>query len=325
MNFQDNIAFLAQAGGKAARPLREEEVKQNIPYFEIFKNAMGKLDMRTYAYKGHDNEPRMTLYESYMRQCIFPHIEPGATGDIVGYYNIELHDGYNYLNNGKDYRGVLTFSKNKEDAFPVLLPDPYMICNWGGSLGGITDTVNFENKLDKVVFCGTTTGSRDAARNVRLRACRWALDHSELCEFKITKVAQMSELDCFRAYGDSWKDMYLPRFMSQAEQMSYKYHMMIDGNVSRFDVWPYKTNSLVVKLASRDMLWYYPLIKSGHDYVEVNQLEELEEVCEMYSANPLQAKLITANANKVATELFHPFAHTLYTVSLFQTMGANKA
>jgi hypothetical protein len=325
MNTDDNITFLAQSAGKAARPLREDEVKKNIPYFEVFRNsANGKLDMRSFAYRGHDNEPRMTLYDAYFRQCIFPNVESEAIADMVGFYNIELHDGYNYLDNGKDYNGVLTFSKNKEDHLPVLIPDPYMVCNWGGSLQNIRDSVSFENKLNKVVFCGTTTGARDPTKNLRLQACRWALDNSELCEFKITKVAQMSELDCLRVYGDSWKDMYLPRFMSQNEQMSYKFHMIIDGNVSRFDIWPFKTNSLILKLASRDMLWYYPLIKNGYDYVELGDLNDLGDLCETYTNNPVAAKMITNNANKTASELFTPFAHTLYTVSLFHTMADNK-
>jgi hypothetical protein len=326
MNTTENVIFLAQANAKRARPLREEEVKKNIPYIEVYENPVtGKLDTRAFGHHGHDNEGRMGLYETYFKQGIFPNIDPAAVSDVRGFYNIELHDGYNYLDNGKDYSNVMTFSKTKGHANPILIPDPYQVCNWGGALASTVDNVQFENKLKKVVFCGTTTGSRDPVKNLRLQACKWSLDHCELCEFKITKVAQMTELDVLRGYGDAWKDMYLPRHVSQTEQMKYRYHMNIDGNVSRYDVWPFKTNSLVLKLRSYDMLWYHPLMRAGYEFVDVNDLDELKYITNTYDNNPLLAKTIISNANKTATELFHPFSHTVYSVNLFECMSANKA
>jgi len=324
MNHIDNIVFLAQSNAKHHRPLREDEVKKNIPYFEIYKNDLGKLDLKWSSYKGHDNEPRMNLYDSYFKNGVFPNITEDIDS-LVGFYNLELHDGYNYLENGKDYSGVMTFSKTKEDSKPILIPDPYQVCNWGGVLNQLDDTIQFDNKLKKVIFCGTTTGHKNPALNVRLNACKWALDHNELCEFKITKVAQMTELDIMRVFGDDWKDMYLPRHITFNEQMKYRYHMVIDGNVSRFDVWPFKTNSLVLKLASRDMLWYYPLLSSGREFVEVQSLDQLEDICERYNSVPGLARTIISNANTFARDFFKPITHTFYMMNLFQEIAVNKA
>jgi len=324
MNVVDNIVFLAQSNSKNARPLREEEVKKNIPYIEVYEDPVTrKLSTKPYGHIGHDNEPRMGLYETYFKNSIFPNLDPSA--DIKGFYNIELHDGYNYLDNGKDYSNVMTFSKTKGHAHPILIPDPYQVCNWGNALPTIVDKIPFENKMNKVIFCGTTTGNRDPAKNTRLAACRWSLGHCDMCEFKITKVAQMTELDILRVYGDFWKDMYLPRNISYSEQHKYKYHMNIDGNVSRFDVWPFKCNSLVLKLKSNDMLWYHPFLKAGHDFVEISDLNDLRHVTDVYNNNAVYAKAIIANANKTASNIFHPLAHSLYTVSLFETMSSNKA
>ncbi len=323
MNIRENIQFLASVNSRSCFPQREEAIKKNIPYFEIYKDSLDKLCVRGYGHQGHDNEPRMGMWEHYLRHAILPNIGEGH--DVTGFYNIELHDSYTYLNNGKDYKNVFTFAKFKDDSGPVLIPDPYMICNWGNMLQSVQDEIPIENKLRKVTFTGTTTGNRDPAHNERIKACIWSLDNQDMFEFKITKVAQMSVDSIVNTYGASvWKDIYLPRHVSIHDQLRYKFHLNLDGNTCRFDVWPYKTNSLVLKMNSREMLWYHPLLRANCEFVEVESLDRLKDICEFYSKNVNIAKHMTHNANRLSHELFVPFSHMYYTVNLFETMAHNK-
>ena len=322
MNIRENIVYLASVNSRSCFPQREESIKKNIPYFEIYKDSLNRLSVRGGGHHGHDNEPRMDMWEQYLKLYILPNI--GDEYDVTGFYNIELHDSYTYLKNDKDYKNVMTFAKFKDDSKPVLIPDPYMICNWGNMLTSVHDESQIENKLSKVVFTGTTTGNRDPSKNERIKTCLWSLDHQDFCEFKITKVAQMSVESVVKTYGSQWKDIYLPRHVSIHDQLRYRYHLNIDGNTCRFDVWPYKTNSLVLKTQSQEMLWYHPLFRANSEYVEVDTLERLREISEFYNRNLNIAKHITRNANALASELFVPMSHMLYTVSLFETMAINK-
>ena len=324
MNITESITFLGQVNSRKCYPVREDEVKKNIPYFEIYKTQLGQLDIRSYGFEEHDNAPRMQLWEMYLKNAVLPNIQDNI--DITGFYNIELHDSYTYLKNDKDYTNVMSFAKFKEDGKPILIPDPYMICNWGNLLHSIHDHLPFDSKLDKICFYGTTTGNRNPSQNDRLRACVWSLNKQSSMEFKITKVAQMNVQDIINVYGDStWKEIYCPRHVSVNDQLKYKYQFWLDGNTCRFDVWPFKTNSLIFKPRSSEMLWYYPLLQSGREFVEITDINKMEDLCSFYGANHHIAKHITSNANNMATELFKPLSHTLYTVCLFEEMANNKA
>lgn len=323
MDFHENIIYLAQTNSRKCYPLREEEIKKEIPYFELYENQLGALNIRCYGYEGHDNEPRMQLWENYMKSAILPNISNEC--NVAGFYNIELHDSYTYLKNGKDYNNVLTFSKFKNDKDPILIPDPYMICNWGNQFVNFHDHIPFDSKLDKVCFYGTTTGDRNPAKNVRIQTCAWALNHQKHYEFKITKVAQMSVQSIIDAYGlNIWKEIYLPRQVPIVEQLKYKYQLWVDGNTCRFDVWPFHTNSLILKTKSREMLWYYPLLKSGSEYVDVPHLEKLADIREFHKSNLHESRRITSNANQLAKYLCKPFIHSLYTTALFESFALNK-
>jgi len=320
MNTHENIIHLAQLNSRSCHPKRKEDIHKHLPYFEIYKDQLNHLNVRCSHCAQMD---RMHLWETYLKNHILPNI--GDPYDITGFYNIELHDSYTYLKNGHDYQNVFTFSKFKDDSGPVLIPDPDMITNWKNMLQNIQDDVHFDNKLNKIIFAGATTGHHDPSKNERIKACLWSLEYQDICEFKLTKVSQMSMDSIISTYGaNQWKDIYLPRHMTIQEQLRYKYHLHIDGNTCRFDVWPMKTNSLLLKMRSHEMLWYYPMIKANSEFVEVSSLDHLSDIQEYYTANPRMARLIIKNANNLAKELFTPFSHILYTINLFETMALNR-
>ena len=309
---------MAQANSKGCAPRREEEVDKTIPYFSIKKNNLGKYDIDTFNYEWHDNAPRMDLWKTYLQNAVIPNIDPSL--NISGYYNIELHDSYTYLDNDKNYKNVLTFAKFKNDPSSILIPDPYMICNWGNMLNSINDEQDWDTKLNKVCFYGTTTGNRDPFKNERINLCLWAKDKRSYCDFYITNVAQMSVDDCRKVKG--FDDIYHPR-VSISDQAKYKYHLMVDGNTCRFDVWYFKMNNVVMKYPSNEMLWYYPLLQDDNHYVEVNK-DNIISKMNYFNTNPLHAQHIISNAKRITSKLFRPIIHQMYTTNLFENMALNR-
>lgn len=319
MNYQEDIVYLAQMNSRTCRPKRLEEIDTTIPYFSISKNSMGRYDMKSFAYENHDNAGRMPFIEGYLKQAIFPNISPDI--DISGHYNIQLHDSYCYLNDGKDYKDVLVFSKFKNDRGPVLIPDPYMIGNYGNMLQSINDTVPWDKKMNKIIFCGTTTGNRNPILNERINLCKWAIDKRDYCDFYITKVAQMDPFYVQNTVTDFNKIYH--NAISIPDQMKYKFHLAIDGNTCKFDVWYYKTSNVVMKYQSKEMLWYYPLLQADTHFTEVNK-DNMQSKYQFFLNNPDHAILMMYNAQKLCSSLFRPLIHQIYTINLFENMALNN-
>lgn len=321
MNHIDAVQSLAAYNAKACHPKREEEVDKTIPYFCIKRNQLGALDVEGFAFENHDNAPRMIGWIEYLKRNIIPNVR-NKTG-VCGYYNIELHDSYTYLENGKNYKDCFTFSKFKNDPGCVLIPDPYMMYNWGNSLATVSDNLPFEKKSNIVSFYGTTTGHRNPSQNQRIQICAWAKENP-FFNMKITKVAQMTEDSIINSIGlSTWKDIYQPSPVSYADQMKNKFHLVVDGNTCRFDVWNYKTNCLTFKYDSSEMLWYYPMLRHYEHFVEVHK-DNLEFQRNFYINNVNDAHRIIRNANILANELFKPMTHMMYTTALFETISENQ-
>lgn len=317
MNDIESYQWLAIANSKEGRPRRKEEIDLSLPYFEIFKDPMGRYDIRGSNYETHDNAPRMMLWEDYMKRTILPQIRT----NISGFYNIELHDSYTYLDKPKDkYRGCLTFSKFKEDRGPVVIPDPYAMQNWGGALATINDPMNWSDKIHRVCFFGTTTGKRIPSQNQRLEMCIWSLRRPDLYDFKITKIAQIPEHDVFDYLG-SKRNNIISAPVSPVDQMKYKYHLMLDGNTCRFDIWNFLTNSITLKYESKEMLWYYPLLIDGVHFKEVN-MNTLEQKMHMTER---EAEFMIESSKRCMRKIAKPLSHMFYLSTLFENMALNGA
>jgi hypothetical protein len=263
----------------------------------------------------------MSYYETYFKNNIFPNVDRKV--DITGYYNIELHDSYTYLNNGKDYSNCLVFSKFKDDNKPVLLPDPYMVGGYGSTLR-VDDKVTWDKKKDSVSFYGTTTGNRDPVLNQRLKLCLWSLGKNRSrYNFNITNVAQMTMSDVRAAYPQ-FDSFYKPQGCPVEEQLNDKFLLHIDGNTSRFDVWSFKTNSVVLKYKSKDMLWYYDMMLERTHFKEVD-MNSIESSVNQLLSNPVECQVIAWNAKRFVMDILQPITHQVYTTTLFETIGENRS
>jgi hypothetical protein len=137
MDIEQNLQWLAQCNSGTCRPKRKEEIDSTLPYFNVIKGDMGKYKIEAFNYETHDNAPRMPHVCNWLLNRIFPSV----SGDLCGYYNIQLHDNYSYLRDGKDYTDVLCFGKLKDDKGPVQLPDCYFNSSINFMVLGLTRTV----------------------------------------------------------------------------------------------------------------------------------------------------------------------------------------
>lgn len=317
MNDIELYSYFASNATRFGRPLRLEEIKKNLPYFEVFKDQFGKYDIRSFNYENHDNAPRMELLEWYFKNRIFPNVR----GNIKGFYNVELHDSYTYLNNDKDYKGCLVFSKFKYDIHPVLLPDPYSMCNWNGLYNKIPqDDIPWIDKKQKACFFGTTTGNRNPSHNERINLCLWSIKKRNILDCYITNISQMSVEDVKEYTKEQYNDI-VTKPKSPLEQMQYKYNIVIDGNTCRYDIWNYFMNSVALKFPSKEQLWYYPMIQDNVHYISVTK-DTIENI--IHSTSKDTANFIIKNAQHTFKKIANPLTTQHYCTCLFEYMSENR-
>jgi hypothetical protein len=317
MNHIESIKYLAIANSRKIYPKTLEEIDTSIPYFQITKNF--KYSIVGYGHKGHDNEDRMSYITSYLNNNILPNVD--RKYDLSGYYSIQLHDSYCYLNDNKNYKDVLTFSKFKNDSSPVLIPDIYMMTNWGGQLANIQDPFQkWEDKNRKVCFFGTTTGSRIPTQNNRIKTCLWSINKPTY-DFYITNIAQM-QLQTILDTTPNFKEIYIKPVNIQ-EQMKYAYQLVMDGNTCPFHCNSYFMNSLTFKYKSNEMLFYYPILQNKTHYVSVDT-DTIEKEFQYYENNKKEAEFIIHNANQFAKTWFKPITCQQYLVTLFENIASNR-
>lgn len=324
MNLDDYILDLSQSNSGKCYPKRHEDINTNIPYFSLRKNDTGNnYIIEAFNYTKHDNAPRMPYVLNYLYVNVLPYVK----GDLSGYYNIQLHDTYTYLNDGLDYTDVLCFGKRKSDKGPVQIPDCYFLGDWGGKYhswkldnnGGI-DKMNWSDKLSKIIFAGTTTGSRDPKANERIQTCLWARSKDE-CDFYITNIAQIEPKKILEDVPD-FKYIYRPP-ISLSEQMKYRYQLVLNGNTCRWNPDVYFTNTLAFHYPSKDMLWYYPLFRDKQEFVNVDK-NNMIETFTYYENNPEEVKFIIHNAKHIANTIFNSSVCKQYMINLFQCIADNK-
>ena len=95
---------------------------------------------------------------------------------------------------------------------------------------------------------------------------------------------------------------------------------MIDGNTCRFDVWSFKTNTVVMKYPSKEMLWYYPFLQEDFHYSEVEK-SNMENKMKFYETNPHIAEFMMQNAKEMSALLFRSICHQAYTIHLFESLA----
>jgi hypothetical protein len=328
MDSVDVVRFLAGSSAGKARPKRREELDETLPYFQIGRDADKKRLAVTEVgnYQKHDNADRMGIVTKYLDDHVLPYVDREADLNDA-FFNVELHDSYSYLAApASKYDGVFTFAKRADDVGPVLLPDPYQMTAYGGLLRDFTDSLPTESKTAKIIFAGTTTGDTDPSRNARIKLCLWSLQNRDILDAAITKIAQMTPDDVQNAIGaEAFAAICLPRLLTLPEQQRYRYHLMASGNTCRFDVWPLASKSIVMMMRGPDVLWWHPLLRDGREFLAVPDQDRIRPVFDAAQALGEGGRAaIVANANAFVSGMLKPTMHNAYTVSLLESIAANR-
>lgn len=323
MDVDASIRWLGSVHSGTCMPKRLEELDPTLPYIHLSRSPINSAmySVSMFNHKLHDNADRMAVVCDFLSNRVLPRV----TRDVSGYYSIELHDTYTYLDNGKDYDDVLCFGKSKGGVStkgPVMLPDIYFMQDWGGKYNRPPeDAVKWVDKKSGIVFCGSTTGSREPLMNERIKMCLWAVDRRPVCNFFITNIAQMS-FHRIMADVPNFRQIYRSP-MSLPQQSLFRYHLSIDGNTCRWNPDTFFTKSLGFAMPSPDMLWYHPLIHANTHFVEVT-VNDIVSTFEFYENNHPDAARIMENANRLGRQLFNIDAATRYTIALFEGIGENR-
>lgn len=344
----DTITVLAENEGKRLHILRAtgdaEEQAETPPSFptvawiDIGTDAShsGILRATGWGHEGHDNEPRMTVVCNFLNRCVLPYLEgSGGFGNSVsGRYAIELHDTYTYLDRPAAYahddagweaahRNTMVFSRGATDAHPTLIPDPFQMTNYAGKLDEIVDTKPWEEKTPAMFFAGTTTGSRDAVRNQRVRRCVWSLGHRDVAHFYITRIAQMDPRAALLAVprlSEVLHDVF-----PEGHHVNYRVAANIAGNTCSWSRVPavLRTRSVLFDYAQPDVQWFSGALREGTHYVSVSDDDVLTRFHE-YVHDKIKCQAMCDAANRFAASFTRPMHAAIYFKTLLQTAAINS-
>jgi hypothetical protein len=295
-----------------------DDINTQIPFFELCSDGI-----KVGGYKQHDNAPRMIYWAQYMVHNILPNLDRETRQQLNGFYNIELHDSYSYLEtNYTDYNNCLVWSKRKyhEDDV-VLLPDLYQLGNYSNKFKHVKDNILFEQKNDKIGFWGTTTGNKNPRENERIKICMHFHDidqQHEISDCFITRIAQMKK-ETVLNYYPSFSNIYKP-VVSINQQYNYKFLLNIPGNTCSWDRVPMImfSNSLLLNTQCSDECFYYPLLKNNKHYVEVLEVDDIKNKRLYYLNNPNETKQIIHEANIFANQYLNANCAKEYVIQLFK-------
>jgi hypothetical protein len=334
------IENIARAEARRVRPitdpdeLRELEARHGRPLSAIEVRRRPACDggVRFEAIArdrdpGHENAPRLPFLTNFINVRVLPLIDPAA--DVTGVWRVELHDSYSYLPDRERYEEVLTFGRapDARERRVALIPDPFHMGDFGGLLASASaDAVPWAAKEPLLFFAGTTTGDRDPARNDRIRACVWSLDHRDVAHMHITKVAQMQPDAIVRAHPRVAETLRAP--FSVEAHFKYRYQVNLAGNTACWSRLPMIMSTRSVMVHARDpcgdAMWYYPLLREGQHYVGADSAagEDLLRAHAFCRAHDRQCKAMVDEANALARELFHPGAAASYLATLLEASVA---
>jgi hypothetical protein len=208
---------------------------------------------------------------------VLPYLSASASAALSGKsLAIELHDTYKdsagslAADKDRDFANTLVFSRDRAHMFPVLIPDPFQMTNFGGAIDRLDDTTPWKEKAPKMFFAGTTTGNRDPTKNERIQRCVWSLDHRDIADFYITHVAQMDARDALKAVPKLSQVIH-QRF-SEDHHIGYRLAANIAGNTCSWSRIPsiMKTRSVLFDFTHEDIQWYTPAMVDGVHYVSVD-------------------------------------------------------
>lgn len=331
-NTHDTIQSLAKAEACRIRKFRDQAEEGEdradlglpvVPLIHIEARPGRRWWVGSSGSEGHANEPRMAFVTGWLGQ-VLEQDKTDAGGDPSGTYRLELHDSCSYLPRAEEYRDVLSFCRSTQQSPSrvATIPDPYQAAGYGhkDGQGALRDTVLWQLKRPTVVFAGSSTGDRDPARNARILACMWALNHPLETDFRISAVVQMRPYDIIERWP-MIRAVLAPHLLPEA-QFCHKFIMNIVGNTACWSRVPMilGSRSVMFHLPHDDAAWYYPEMKAGEHYIECNSLEQILHNQNSHKSDDVTCNRITLAANRFHAQYLTCQAAAIYALHLIQAI-----
>jgi hypothetical protein len=314
-NIKDNILNLAIKNAKKINYISDDDFNNSVDNENIYIKFNTN---NTFEYTPN-NYMRKDLFLNILENKILPNTYI-KNNFIV---NINFHDIYNEP-------GVLTFG-SKINSNSVLIPDIYQMYNYKDSLNSTyDDNIDFKNKINKIIFAGSTTGNIDVRYNDRINACIWSNNNKwakNNTYFKITNIVQIpyTKLYYYTKRNNLLIDSIISSNVCINDQLKYKYILSIDGNTWAWDrpVWIMNSNSLFFKYESDNIGWYYDFLKEDTHYISVNK-DNMEKKYNFFENNTNQSLEIINNAKTFVKDYCSEEAWIFYFKTLLEEISYNK-
>lgn len=218
--------------------------------------------------------------------------------------NIGLHDTYH------SNLGIMIFAGNKNTE-NIFIPDTYAMNNYNNILQ--KDTICFENKKNKAIFIGSSTGDSNPKYNERLNLCNKYINSTQINCY-IHNFCQIN-MDLLKNEYPNYQ-LFSSNGISIKEQLEYKYIINIDGNTTSWDriPWIFNSNSLCLKKKSNQISWYYDFMLKDEHYIEFDDDSLIETIINTIPINECQR--IIKNANQFVNDYLKNTSHKIYMAKL---------
>lgn len=160
----------------------------------------------------------------------------------------------------------------------------------------------WENKRAQLIWRGSTAqyfwkfNEENMHLFSRVTLCKLSEIYPSTIDAKFTLFVQKADTIpyLYRFQGDP---------VSFKEQMNYKYHILIDGNVTAYTKsgWKFFTNSLIFKPDSKWVQWYFQALEPYMHYVPIREdLSDLVDKLKWALENDREAKKIAGQCREFA-------------------------
>ncbi|WP_238183998.1 glycosyl transferase family 90, partial [Methylobacterium trifolii] len=293
-----------------------ECVNENTKDIFIFSFSKGdvhispKRNPHTSVAAGSLEAVRLPLYVNFLKNVILqvPHLPEFSIalciGDMVAF----------------DSRfPVFCFQKNVRSNL-MLIPDPdFLQYNFYQEK---PEDEKFEDKLDQVIFCGSSTGGIMTDRDIindntdRLYLCNEFIGNKDI------KVRIGAAVQCLSEDGAELlrKKPYFERILWD-EQIKCRYILSIDGNgatCSRI-VLTLRSQSLLLKYRSEQQLYYFRGLRPFEHFVPIDNAEDLKLQYSRLKNGEIETKKMIRNANNFYDDYLGKSSVEYYTACLLES------
>ena len=271
-----------------------------------------------FRYENYEGDKSEALYEDLLTELCKNRVLP----DCIFFLNIRDHpvlnrnlkDSYTSIIDRdldvkyqfEEYAPILSVGPSLETAdLPLITQDDWLRVNnvyypddcKNGYVNSIKEVL-WENKINKAVFRGSSTGCNIDESNIRIKASILSKKYPELLNAGITSYNRKIKKSLGEALKVINPTLQKADFMTLDEKATYKYILNLDGHVAAFRLGhELSLKSVILLPKSKYYLWFSNLLKPYEHYIPIEEdLNDLIDKVKWCINNDDKCKEIAINA-----------------------------